>query len=65
MSAASVEFPRLLAALPEATAMFQNTLPVESLQPEDISNTVVFLASDQARFITGVSLPVDAGTTSR
>jgi SDR family mycofactocin-dependent oxidoreductase len=65
MSAASVEFPRLLEALPEAAAMFANTLPVESLQPEDISSTVVFLASDQARFITGVSLPVDAGTTAR
>jgi NAD(P)-dependent dehydrogenase (short-subunit alcohol dehydrogenase family) len=27
----------------------------------DISNAVVFLASDEARYITGVTLPVDAG----
>jgi (+)-trans-carveol dehydrogenase len=31
---------------------------VESL---DISNALVFLASDEARYITGVTLPVDAG----
>jgi SDR family mycofactocin-dependent oxidoreductase len=29
--------------------------------PEDIANAVVWLASDQARWITGVALPVDAG----
>jgi NAD(P)-dependent dehydrogenase (short-subunit alcohol dehydrogenase family) len=27
----------------------------------DISNAVLFLASDEARYITGVTLPVDAG----
>jgi NAD(P)-dependent dehydrogenase (short-subunit alcohol dehydrogenase family) len=31
------------------------------VEPVDISNAVVFLASDQARYITGVTLPVDAG----
>ncbi|WP_291085721.1 SDR family oxidoreductase, partial [Dietzia sp. UBA5065] len=31
---------------------------VESI---DISNAVAFLVSDEARYITGVSLPVDAG----
>jgi NAD(P)-dependent dehydrogenase (short-subunit alcohol dehydrogenase family) len=38
-----------------------NPLPVDVLEPEDISNTVAFLASDEARYITGVTLPVDAG----
>lgn len=38
-----------------------NLLPIRWLEPEDISHAVVFLASDQARFITGVALPVDAG----
>jgi NAD(P)-dependent dehydrogenase (short-subunit alcohol dehydrogenase family) len=28
----------------------------------DISNAVLFLASDESRYITGVSLPVDAGS---
>lgn len=31
------------------------------VEPEDIANTALFLASDKARCITGVTLPVDAG----
>jgi (+)-trans-carveol dehydrogenase len=38
-----------------------NLLPVDVLAPEDISNGVLFLASDASRFITGVNLPIDAG----
>ena len=33
--------------------------------PEDIANTVLFLASDLARYITGVVLPVDMGLSAR
>ena len=44
-------------------AMPQNLLPVEILEPRDISDAVVFLASDLARYITGITLPVDAGFT--
>jgi (+)-trans-carveol dehydrogenase len=33
------------------------------VQAVDISNAVVFLASDEARYITGIKLPVDAGST--
>lgn len=39
----------------------QNALPVELLNPVDISNAILFLASDEGRYITGVPLPVDAG----
>jgi SDR family mycofactocin-dependent oxidoreductase len=38
-----------------------NALPVQVLQPEDIADAVAWLVSDQARYITGVALPVDAG----
>jgi SDR family mycofactocin-dependent oxidoreductase len=38
-----------------------NALPVQVLQPEDIANAVAWLVSDAARYITGVTLPVDAG----
>jgi NAD(P)-dependent dehydrogenase (short-subunit alcohol dehydrogenase family) len=31
----------------------------------DISNAIVWLASDEARYVTGVSLPVDAGMLQR
>jgi len=40
---------------------FLNLMPVPYLEVSDISNAVVFLASDEGRFITGVSLPIDAG----
>lgn len=38
-----------------------HTLPVPWVDARDISNAVLFLASDEARYITGVTLPVDAG----
>jgi (+)-trans-carveol dehydrogenase len=40
-----------------------NALPVPWVEPRDVSNAVLFLASDEARFITGVTFPVDAGMT--
>jgi SDR family mycofactocin-dependent oxidoreductase len=39
-----------------------NALPVPWVEPVDISNAVLWLASDEARYVTGVTLPVDAGT---
>jgi SDR family mycofactocin-dependent oxidoreductase len=46
-----------------AAPVFQslNALPIPWVEPVDISNAVLFLASDEARYITGVTLPVDAG----
>jgi SDR family mycofactocin-dependent oxidoreductase len=38
-----------------------HTLPIPWVDASDVSNAVLFLASDEARYITGVSLPVDAG----
>ncbi len=42
-----------------------NALPIPWVEPRDISNAVLFLASDEARYITGVTLPVDAGSLAR
>lgn len=39
-----------------------HTLPVPWVDAVDVSNAVLFLASDEARYITGVTLPVDAGS---
>ena len=33
-------------------------------QPEDIANAALFLASDEASWITGINLPVDGGITA-
>ena len=38
-----------------------NLLPIPWVEAEDISAAVVWLCSDQARYLTGVTLPVDAG----
>jgi NAD(P)-dependent dehydrogenase (short-subunit alcohol dehydrogenase family) len=37
-------------------------LPVPWVEPEDISNAVLFLASEESRYITGLTLPIDAGS---
>ena len=42
-----------------------NALPVDVVQPDDIANAVAFLVSDAARYITGVTLPVDAGYVNK
>lgn len=45
--------------------MARNLLPVPWVEPVDIANAVVFLASDQARYITGTQVVVDAGLTQK
>jgi (+)-trans-carveol dehydrogenase len=39
-----------------------HTLPIPWVDPIDISNAVLFFVSDEARYITGVTLPIDAGS---
>jgi SDR family mycofactocin-dependent oxidoreductase len=43
----------------------QNALPVDILQPEDIAKAVAWLVSDEAYYITGAALPLDAGFSVR
>lgn len=38
-----------------------NAMPVGWIEPLDVSNAVLWLASDESRFVTGATLPVDAG----
>jgi (+)-trans-carveol dehydrogenase len=38
-----------------------NLLPIPWVDPVDVSNAIVWLACDAARYITGITLPVDAG----
>lgn len=42
-------------------AQFMHVLPHGWVEPEDVSNAILFLVSDEARYITGVPLPVDLG----
>jgi len=39
-----------------------NALPIQWVEPVDISNAILWLVSDEARYVTGVQLPVDAGS---
>lgn len=42
-----------------------NLLPVPWIEPEDVANAVVFLASDRARYVTGSAFVIDAGLLTR
>jgi SDR family mycofactocin-dependent oxidoreductase len=42
-----------------------NALPVDMVEPIDISNAIAWLVSDEARYVTGVILPVDAGFSNK
>jgi SDR family mycofactocin-dependent oxidoreductase len=46
-------------------AKTMNMLDIPWVEPVDIANACLFLASDEARYITAVTLPVDAGSTQR
>jgi NAD(P)-dependent dehydrogenase (short-subunit alcohol dehydrogenase family) len=50
---------------PDLGPIYMNTLPVENIDARDISNAVLFLASDEARYVTGLEFTVDAGNTIR
>ena len=54
-----------LAPDPTLSTAMANALPVDMVEPVDISNAIVWLVSDDARYVTGVTLPVDAGFTNK
>ena len=56
---------RYLEENPQAGQMAANLMPVGLMEPADISNAIVYLVSDEARYVTGVTLPVDAGFSVR
>jgi SDR family mycofactocin-dependent oxidoreductase len=57
-------FPKYMEAHPEFAELLGNALPVEVVEPVDIANAVAWLASDEARYVTGTVLPVDAGAVN-
>lgn len=63
------EAPGLMKLIKERAAtvgpVFMNTLPIDLVEPEDISATVAWLASDDSKYVTGAQIPVDAGTAIR
>jgi SDR family mycofactocin-dependent oxidoreductase len=49
---------------PELGEAMRNILPTNLIEPEDVSNTIVYLCSDAARYITGATINVDAGASA-
>jgi (+)-trans-carveol dehydrogenase len=47
------------------TSQRMHSLPIPWVEPRDVSNALLFLVSDEGRYITGVALPVDAGCTTK
>ena len=54
-----------LAQDPQMGNAMANALPVDMVEPVDISNAILWLVSDDARYVNGVTLPVDAGFTNK
>lgn len=54
-----------LEADPILASSMANALPVDLIEPSDVSNADLWLVSDDARYVTGVVLPVDAGFSNK
>jgi SDR family mycofactocin-dependent oxidoreductase len=54
-----------VAESPEVLAAVTNLLPVSMIAPEDVSDAVLWLVSDRAKYVAGVALPVDAGFSAK
>ncbi|OBG81928.1 3-ketoacyl-ACP reductase [Mycobacterium sp. E802] len=65
MMAVNPAMTAFLENYPDGGPHLQNPLPVELLEPQDISATISYLVSDAAKYVTGVTLPVDAGFTNK
>lgn len=46
---------------PDIAASFQNPLPVQLIEPIDVSNAIAWLCSDEGRYVTGMTMQIDAG----
>ncbi len=51
--------------IPELASSLTNAMPVEAVDPIDVSNAILWLVSDEARYITGTVVPVDAGQLNK
>jgi len=55
----------LAEARPDLVPIFLNAMPIVMAEAIDISNAVLFLVSDESRYVTGLEFKVDAGVTLR
>jgi NAD(P)-dependent dehydrogenase (short-subunit alcohol dehydrogenase family) len=50
---------------PDLVGIYENALPVPLVEARDVSNAILFLVSDESRYVTGLEFKVDAGATIR
>ncbi len=65
MMAVNPAMTAFLENYPDGGPHLQNPMPVDLLEPEDISAAIAYLVSDEAKYVTGVTFPVDAGFTNK
>ncbi|MEN0137594.1 MAG: mycofactocin-coupled SDR family oxidoreductase [Rhodococcus sp. (in: high G+C Gram-positive bacteria)] len=54
-----------VAADPDRAATMSNPMPIDMVDVSDVTEAVLYLVGESGRYITGVTLPVDAGFTSK
>lgn len=64
---ANAEYGAFVDANPDVATdpSYKNLMPVELVEAVDISHAIPFLASHEARYVTGITMPVDAGYYNR
>jgi SDR family mycofactocin-dependent oxidoreductase len=63
--AADGDLASIMERNPALANALSNAMPVDLVEPVDVSNAIVWLVSDDARYVTGTVVPVDAGQLNK
>ncbi|WP_018636427.1 mycofactocin-coupled SDR family oxidoreductase [Parafrankia elaeagni] len=63
--AANGDLSVITAGSPELARVLANAMPVDAVDPVDVSNAILWLVSEDARYVTGTVVPVDAGQLNK